>query len=284
MPAHTLSPLRYPGGKSAIAPYLNRFISTNGLEKCAYAEPYAGGAGAALKLLSDNVVSDIYLNDIDNHIYAVWYSILHRTKQFLDLIINTPITIAEWDYQREVYKNASKSDISLDVAFSTFFLNRCNRSGVITGGVIGGLNQAGQYKMDARFNKPKLIQKIQWISSKKKHIHISKYDALMFLDEFYKNPNKDKFIYLDPPYYNQGPSLYFNSYQHNDHVALRDKLHEIAKGKWLLSYDDTPEIKSIYGNKIFESKKNAIHYSLRRVRDCSEIIIKSPACVWPKDF
>ena len=43
-----ISPLRYPGGKTVLAPFLQELLLENNLQGGIYAEPYAGGAGAAL--------------------------------------------------------------------------------------------------------------------------------------------------------------------------------------------------------------------------------------------
>ena len=53
----THSPLRYPGGKSILSPLLGNFIEINNLLDGIYIEPYAGGAGAALKLLFSEYVT-----------------------------------------------------------------------------------------------------------------------------------------------------------------------------------------------------------------------------------
>ncbi|WMN92852.1 hypothetical protein NI381_06190 [Vibrio parahaemolyticus] len=106
-----------------------------------YAEPYAGGAGLALSLLLQGTVSDIHLNDFDRSIWAFWYSILNHTDAFIKLIDDTNITIEEWHKQKEVQLAKDTIDV-VSLGFSSFFLNRTNRSGIIEkAGVIGGLEQ-----------------------------------------------------------------------------------------------------------------------------------------------
>jgi DNA adenine methylase len=67
------SPLRYPGGKSRIFPFVSQLFYENGMIGSSYAEPYAGGAGLALRLLFDEYVDKIYLNDLDKSIYGRRY-------------------------------------------------------------------------------------------------------------------------------------------------------------------------------------------------------------------
>ena len=192
------SPLRYPGGKSRVSKFVAKLIEENNIIKGNYVEPFAGGAGVALNLLFSGVVDNIFINDKDKSIYAFWYSILNNTDKFIDKIISIDVTIEEWLKQRDIQKNENIDMFYL--GFSTFFLNRTNRSGIIKGGVIGGIEQAGKWKLDVRFNKEALIKKIQRISAYKEHIHIYNMDAIDFLNKEVTNLNvKNTLIYLDPP-------------------------------------------------------------------------------------
>jgi len=126
----TPSPLRYPGGKTGYASLLKKVIDANDLRGCDYAEPFAGGAGAAITLLLDNYVDSIYLNDFDPSIYCFWKAILSKTSEFIKKVKETEITIDEWKRQREIYRKQN-SQRYLSLGFATFYLNRCNRAGII---------------------------------------------------------------------------------------------------------------------------------------------------------
>ena len=140
------SPLRYPGGKSKISFFMEDIILLNNLEGCTLYELYAGGAGASLNLLLSRICNKIVLNDLDFHIYAFWYCILNHTEEFIKLINNTEVNIGNWLIQKEIYRDFKEHDI-LNVGFSTFFLNRSNRSGILyKAGPIGGREQTGKYK------------------------------------------------------------------------------------------------------------------------------------------
>lgn len=251
------SPLRYPGGKSRISKFVAKLIEENNIIKGNYVEPFAGGAGVALNLLFSGVVDNIFINDKDKSIYAFWYSILNDTDKFIDKIISLNVTIEEWLKQREIQKNENTDMFHL--GFSTFFLNRTNRSGIIKGGVIGGIEQAGNWKLDVRFNKEALIKKIQRIAAYKEHIHIYNMDAIDFLnDEVIKLDIHNTLIYLDPPYYAKAKQLYMNFFEHKDHVKLYDVVNKLQY-LWLVSYDNQKEIKEIYKNK----PELTIEYDLR---------------------
>lgn len=264
------SPLRYPGGKAKIAPLLIDCLKINELSNCSYFEPFAGGAGAALDLLLNEHVQSIHINDADRSVYSFWYSIVNHTDAFVEKIISTPVTIDEWKKQKKVFE--SKNSEMLDKGFAAFFMNRCNVSGILSGGAIGGLEQKGNWKIDARMNKESLIKKIEKIALYAQRINIKNLDWQKFLDETFSNINNDKyFIYLDPPYYKKGQDLYMNFFMHQDHVRLEEYLRN--KPNWILTYDYSPEILEIY--KAYDKQEYFLNYSARTVRKGKELIIYS---------
>jgi DNA adenine methylase len=264
------SPLRYPGGKAKIAPFLNECIKNNDLSNCCYIEPFAGGAGAALDLLFNEHVNSISINDADRSIYSFWYSVINYTDKFIKKIYDTPITIEEWKKQKKVFDN-KKSNL-FNSGFAAFFMNRCNVSGILSGGVIGGLEQRGNWKIDARMNKDSLTKKIERISLYADRINVYNNDWKIFLDNAFIELNINKtFIYLDPPYYKKGQDLYMNYFVHKDHVLLEEYLRD--KDNWVLTYDFSPEIIEIY--KKYRKEEYYLNYSARTVRRGKELVIFS---------
>ncbi|MFC3927313.1 DNA adenine methylase [Streptococcus caprae] len=254
----TLTPLRYPGGKTQIYEYIKELVEVN---QCrTYIEPYMGGAGVALKLLINGDVDKIMVNDFDKSIYAFWYSVINYTDELIDMIEQTPITIIEWEKQREIQNQREAIDDLLKLGFSTLFLNRTNRSGILKAGVIGGKKQSGFYKLDCRFNKISLIEKIKVISSYKSQIKLYNMDAVEFIKSSISR-TKASLTFFDPPYYVKGSALYTNFYSHQNHVELKDtiKLHMENK-KWILTYDLCPEIAELYSD--FDSIEYALNYSV----------------------
>ena len=175
------SPLRYPGGKSQLASFVANLININNIKNCTYIEPFSGGAGIAIELLLTNKVKRIVLNDYDKSIYSIWYSILNHTDKLISLIENTPITIDSWYEQKNIHEKNKNFRNSLQNGFSTLFLNRTNRSGIINAGPTGGYSQKGNYKLDCRFNKVDIIKKIISIAEEKKRIDLYQKDALALI-------------------------------------------------------------------------------------------------------
>ena len=272
----TKSPLRYPGGKSNLYGFLRELINRNiDTNMCSYFELYAGGAGAALNLLLNRDVRQIILNDADIHIFNLWDAILHHTDDFLRLIADTPVTMDEWHRQRGIYESTNGEYSPLQIGFSAFFLNRTNRSGIISkAGPIGGLDQAGNYKIDCRFNKNSLTRRIERIAERTGDIEIYNEDTLTFIqNNLARLSETNSFMYLDPPYYKKGSSLYLNAYTHQDHEQLRNVMSNIRDLKWMISYDDVEEIRELYTG--FTSHIHELNYSLQIKRKTNEFFIFS---------
>lgn len=265
------SPLRYPGGKNKLTPLVEVLMKNAGVVKGTYIEPFVGGGGLALSLLLNEKVSKIVINDYDIAIYSVWYAILNETEKFIQMIHNTEISIKEWKNQKDFYLK-NKTKYSLELAFATFYLNRTNRSGILKAGPIGGYNQNGNYLIDARFNKEKLIEKVKLIAAHKKKIKIYNLEIKEFIRKILPRYRENSFIYFDPPYFKKGKELYTNFFSDNDHEEL-SKLILSIKTPWMITYDDVTEIEQLYCNNYL--KRFDINYSLANSGKKSEIIALS---------
>ncbi|EGQ2750573.1 DNA adenine methylase [Staphylococcus pseudintermedius] len=265
------SPLRYPGGKAKLYNKVKDIIQANySKELPIYFEPFAGGGGLALKLLSKGIVRKIHINDFDRAIYAFWYSILYYTEDFCKKISETEVSISEWEKQKEIYLDSEKRNI-FDLGFATFFLNRTNVSGILKAGVMGGKQQNGNYKIDCRFNKERLISQIKEIAIFKSKIEISNYDIFELLKTDILN-QEDIFVYYDPPYVNKGNQLYKNAFSRKDHEKLASQILS-NKNKYIITYDNVELIHNIYKENLVELIN--INYSTGNTKKAEEILIYS---------
>ena len=268
------TPLRYPGGKGKLAEYVKEILRTNKLCDGEYIEPYAGGAAIGLELMFQEYVSQIRINDVSHHVYSFWKSVLQDTDELCRLIKNTRLTVASWDRQKRIF--AKPQDHSyIEVGFATFFLNRTNRSGILNGGPIGGRDQSGPWKIDARYNADELIFRIESIAKMKNRIKLTHSDALAFLKFGLPSWSKSALIYLDPPYYDQGRELYYDYYEPKDHANLATFIKGHMRGRfWMVSYDNIVAIKKLYSG--FRSVVYNVGYTAREQRVGREVMFFSP--------
>ncbi len=243
--ASLLSPLRYPGGKSKIYKKVRTLIESNMLNDRIYVEPFAGGFGIGIALLYDEVVQSAVLNDLDIHIYNFWFSVFHHTKDLIRKIGDTPITIEEREKQKNIYED-DFADV-LDDGFATLFLNRVNFSGIIKGGPIGGFTQNGAYKIDCRFNKERIKERIKNISLLKDRIALHNLDANDLIINELDDIKDIAFFNIDPPYVAKGSKLYTNYFKKPDHRNLERVISKYLKDvPWIVTYDDCELIRDIY--------------------------------------
>ena len=244
-PTGRYSPLRYPGGKGKLSKFMAAIVRANGLSDGRYIEPYAGGAGIAWELLITGVVRRVLINDISPHVFAFWTSVLSHTDDLCRRIRDVPVSVEEWDRQKDIFRRPDDAS-TIELGVSCFYLNRTNRSGILNGGLIGGRNQEGEWRMDARFNREDLIRRITKIADCAGRIEVTRADAVEFLGEKSYGFGKKDLIYVDPPYFEKGRMLYYDAYGPDDHAAVAELLAELKGPRWLVSYDDVDAIRSLY--------------------------------------
>lgn len=275
----TISPLRYPGGKGLLYSRLRTIIRENDLTSSVYVEPYAGGAGAALALLVSGQVRSIAINDLDPAVYAFWAAVVNQPTDFTKLLNTVELSVDEWEKQRSTYLTAARDDY-LRLGFATFYLNRTNRSGVLNGGPIGGKDQTGNYKIDARFNRDGLAERIRLIALHADRITVTNDDGLEVIRRYADNDRA--FIYADPPYFEKAGSLYLNAFQKADHEDLAKCLIDVQRARWILTYDNVPQVAALYAD--LRRRLFSLNYSAHRVTKANEVMVFSDAMTIPDDF
>lgn len=265
----TASPLRYPGGKAAMADLLSSIRGINRLGDRAIAEPFAGGAGASLSLLYLEGTHQIYINDLDRGVHDFWWSIVNRPKPFLDMLRSTRVSMAEWRRQRDTYRRATGVS-RLRRGFAAFYLNRCNRSGIImNGGPIGGVEQRGRWNIRARFNKAMLEGRCAKVAEYRERIRVSRMDAIDFIGE---QQHRRSFLFIDPPYYVKGRTLYLNKLDHSYHQKLAFRLKSMDDAAWVLTYDDCQSVRHMYADWA-NIRPFSLRYAASEKRSGKEILI-----------
>lgn len=272
----TKSILRYPGGKTQLAKFVSHLIKLNKIKNAIYCEPFSGGSGVSMELLLSNQVESIILNDLDPSIYSIWHAILHDSERLINAIDTTPITMDEWYQHKDTYNRLRDvPQYNFSLAVSTLFLNRTNRGGIITGGPIGGYKQQSKYTLDCRFNKQSIIKKVQTIAAQRHRIRLYMLDAKELISDILSQEAPEHlFTFFDPPYYKQGQALYKNAFKHDDHISLSNSIRSMNGYKWITTYDECDEIKSIYQD--YKLRTYALRYSVNQFREAKEFIFSSP--------
>ncbi|WP_136161298.1 DNA adenine methylase [Sphingomonas flavalba] len=263
------TPLRYPGGKGRLTQHVIDVMEMNDLVGGHYAEPYAGGAGIAITLLYLEYADHIHLNDLDLAVYSFWRSIIDNTEEFVRLVRDTPLTVEEWRKQRALQYAKAEAG-TLELGFSTFYMNRTSRSGILRGGVIGGVEQTGKWKMDARYNRDELIRRIEKVASYSSRISLYNRDASVLISEVLPNLPARSLVYLDPPYYHHGSRLYHASYKHDDHARIAGQVKDIGQ-RWIVSYDNVEPIRELYAD--YRQQTFGLRWTAQRRYDGVEVMV-----------
>jgi len=275
------TPLRYPGGKGRFAPLITEVLRANHLDGGHYFEPFAGGAGVALVLLFDGEVTDVHINDLDPAVAVFWRAATKQAADMIDLVATEPVSMDAWWHWRSVMLGQIDAT-ELQKGFATLFMNRTNRSGILKGGVIGGWEQSGSYKLDARFMRDELCTRLERIGRHAQSIHVYEEDARALLLRCHQFLPLKSLVYLDPPYYVKGSGLYRNFYEHSDHARIAGLLGSTRfRRPWIVSYDNTEEIKLMYHYaRAFDYE---LHYTAQSRYMGSEVMFFSDRLTPPKE-
>lgn len=162
-----LSPLRYPGGKRRLAPFIAGVLSESGRRPVLTVEPFAGGASVSLYLLQRGLTETIGIADIDPFVASFWKTVFYDTEWLIAEIESIPITLEKW----EEFK-AGNPQSTRDQAIACLFLNRTSFSGIIarSSGPLGGKAQQSRYKLGCRFPRESLQRRVRDLSQMRKRV------------------------------------------------------------------------------------------------------------------
>lgn len=270
------SPLRYPGGKGKLARFVQRLVEQNDLVGGCYVEPFAGGGGVALGLLFERFVERIWINDLDPAVYRFWWAVLNETDRFCQRVMDVPLDMKVWREQWDVLR--SKDPDPFDLGFAAFFLNRTNRSGIIRGGPIGGLDQTSRWGIDARFSREALVRRLERVGGHRSRIIITNLDAVELLPEVESRLGSRTLVYLDPPYFSKGRRLYRDHMSGTAHEDVAAAVRELSV-PWVVSYDNCPEIRELYS--AYRQIQFSLQYSANRQHRGRELLVTGPSIVQP---
>ena len=248
--ASIISPLRYPGAKRRLASYIAEALDKNNLKPDLFIEPFAGSASVSLTLLRLGKVKEIGIADRDPLVSSFWKVVFWDTQWLVDQVQNIEISVSQWKHFRNSDPNTER-----EKALKCIFLNRTSFSGIIApgSGPIGGLEQKSQYKIDCRFPRERIINRIrqaQELSDRVKFVWTTSWRYT--LTKVTKMCNQDRlpkgtFYYFDPPFFEKADRLYTFWFNQNEHLRFRDAVKGLT-APWIVSYDSVPKAKELYGH------------------------------------
>lgn len=244
-----LSPLRYPGGKGRMGPYLADLMASQYglLEVEIWAEPFAGGLGAGLHVLAADVAEEVWFCETNPALAALWRMIRTDLDDLARRIELTNPTIDLFYASREMVKNAATTGGHDDqeLAVAALILNRCSRSGIVAPNVgpIGGKDQAGKYTVKSRFDPAKVAARLRALSPYTQRLRQYDCSGIEFLRGLDGGVGieEEMLAFVDPPYTDVGNDLYGRGMSVAEHRELAWILNT-SPMRWALTYDATPHI------------------------------------------
>ncbi|WP_088834499.1 DNA adenine methylase [Paenibacillus tyrfis] len=239
------SPLRYPGGKSKVIPYINSLLQPGATRT--FVGAYAGGASVELALLMADIVDELVLNDLDFGIYALFWTIKHAPYELIDRINSEIPTHADFFACQTILKSDYASCTIFEAAWAQLLVNRLAYSGIYKANPLGGRN-GSKRELLSRWNPDELCKRIRLIHSVSDRITLFNMDACKLIEEYYWQSQTT--IYIDPPYVQKGKQLYRCYYNREEHMELSMLLDSLYHGMpgadLILIYDNSPFIEEIY--------------------------------------
>jgi DNA adenine methylase len=262
-----VSPLRYPGSKQKLVKYFERILSFNSVSPDVIVEPFVGGGSTFLYFLVCRLAQKAIIGDRDRVIYSFWKVLFSQPQILIDFVLHVKVNVDTFYEYKDIAKNEQSFD-NETLAKACLFLNRTSFSGIIahSAGPIGGRSQVSQYKIDCRFNRKLLVDKIRYINSFADSVIVLNHDwgaTVSYAQDWAAKENNTGhlFFYFDPPFFYKAQGLYRTFFEYSDHERLCKFLFSFPE-PWILSYDNASEIRAMYGNNIYKPLHVEMPYSV----------------------
>jgi DNA adenine methylase len=206
----TLSPFRYPGGKSALRSKIIRWIRELGYRPQHFLEPFAGGASVGLAVAELDLADHVTLVERDPEVAAVWNVVLNGSAGALANRIRQFVLTNK--SARETLDGKEQDLVSR--AFRCLLLNRISRGGIMAPGA-GWLNYGEAGKgIHSRWYPQTLAKRIEAIHCLRNKLTFRCGDGLETLRNFSSKPHTVAFV--DPPYVVNGRGAGLRLYRYCD--------------------------------------------------------------------
>ena len=263
---------RYPGGKSKIrkrlCEKLNLISPPSTFE---YREPFFGGGSVGINFLSTVTKKpDLWLNDKDPGISSLWSAVINYPEELKERVCRFQPSIEHYNsFKNTLIENNAKTDSKESIVengFQKLAVHQTSYSGLGTksGGPLGGKLQKSKYKIDCRWSPKYLCKKIDKLSNAFSSVKIRENGCTNYDFEKLISEPGSAVLYLDPPYFEKGGSLYQFSFEESDHERFANLLKN-TDHPFVLSYDDCDAIRDLYGWAQIETVH--VNYTITATKD-----------------
>lgn len=258
---------RYPGGKSKLKKSILSHLNTYSyMREFEYREPFFGGGSIGLEYILSNNWRDVWINDKDIALSALWTSVIQYPDELKALVSGFTPTVEAFDQFKYDLTHITDTYDVVYTGFKKLAIHQISYSGLGTksGGPLGGRDQVSKYPIDCRWSPKYICGKIDAIHKRLSYSNIrygecTSTDFMPLIQQ-----EGDAILYLDPPYYVKGNDLYQFGFTEDDHFRLASALKDTSH-MWLLSYDDCPEVRDLYSWAEIEPVN--VNYSITATKD-----------------
>ena len=260
-PFTTLSPFRYPGGKSWLRRTVIDWIEHLPRRPTILIEPFAGGGSISLAVIQSDACDRAIMAEIDPEVAAVWQTIL--SDDFASLIS----MIRSFRLTRKNVKKLLNEDMGniAETAFKCIVRNRVQRAGILAPGAGLLLNGEDGKGLHSRWYPRTLESRIEQVRALAPRIEFIEGDGMAVLKRYKSNPKVTFFI--DPPYVarNGGPGRRLYRYNSVNVESLFEILSDVAGPFFLTLHEDdsVQRLAKLYGFQVKELPMRTAHHTIK---------------------
>lgn len=260
----TVKPIRpvapYIGGKRNLASRLTAIIDS--LECSTYAEPFVGMGGIFLRRKRRPRCEII--NDISGDVSTFFRILQRHYVAFMDMLRFQLTTRSEFE---RLARTDPATLTDLERAARFLYLQR-----TAFGGKVRGRNFGVSLDRPGRFDVTTLAIDLEALHERLAGVIIERLPYGEFIRRY---DRAGTLFYLDPPYFGSEDDYGKEVFSREDFARLADQLAALA-GRFILSINDTPEVRAIFAGFAMEEVETTYTVSTRAQRAGELIITPHP--------
>ena len=256
--------LRYPGGKTRAVKTLLPILKGSEV----LISPFFGGG--SLEFAFANAGGTVHGCDFFKPVANFWQQV-KENPQSVACEVAKYLPLAKEDFYMLQQRHMATTD-PVEMAAQFYVLNRSSFSGSTLSG--------GMSPEHRRFTVSSIKRLDDFVMPRVEVTNADMFDWLPTVLRKYARRKDTTIVYLDPPYWIEGDSLYGDkgsTHKGFDHVALAKMLKALDKRgiKWLLSYNNSDEVKNMYAG--YKQTEPQWSYGMSKDKSAKELLVYSRA-------